>query len=80
MVRGTAWLTAVISLAASSELLYIIPWYAWMGKYAAEADALLEWVMKSMPFLLISTVGIPVAVAKQVSKYNTLGDPKKYLS
>lgn len=45
---------------------------------AAEANALFGMGYEIYAlFLLMSTVGIPVAVAKQVSKYNTLGDPQK---
>ncbi|MFM1613005.1 oligosaccharide flippase family protein [Streptococcus mutans] len=78
MVRGTAWLTAGNFISRLLGAVYIIPWYAWMGKYAAEANALFGMGYEIYAlFLLISTVGIPVAVAKQVSKYNTLGDPKK---
>lgn len=78
MVKGTAWLTAGNFISRLLGAAYIIPWYAWMGKYAAEANALFGMGYEIYAlFLLISTVGIPVAVAKQVSKYNTLGDPQK---
>ena len=54
--------------------LYIIPWYAWMGKQGDQANALFGQGYNIYAlFLLISTAGIPVAIAKQVSKYNTLG-------
>ena len=74
MVRGTAWSTAGNSISRLIGALYIIPWYAWMGKNGAEANALfgMGYEIYAM-FLSISTVGIPVAVAKLVSKYNTLG-------
>ena len=53
---------------------YIIPWYAWMGKQGDQANALFGQGYNIYAlFLLISTAGIPVAIAKQVSKYNTLG-------
>ncbi|MGT2750757.1 putative polysaccharide biosynthesis protein [Streptococcus orisasini] len=78
MVRGTVWLTAGNFISRLLGAVYIIPWYAWMGRYAAEANALFGMGYEIYAlFLLISTVGIPVAVAKQVSKYNTLGDPQK---
>ncbi|HEM9564256.1 TPA: polysaccharide biosynthesis protein [Streptococcus agalactiae] len=74
MVKGTAWLTAGNFISRLLGAIYIIPWYAWMGKHAAEANALFGMGYEIYAlFLLISTVGIPVAVAKQVSKYNTLG-------
>ena len=78
MVKGTAWLTAGNFISRLLGAVYIIPWYAWMGKHAAEANALFGMGYEIYAlFLLISTVGIPVAVAKQVSKYNTLGSPQK---
>ena len=53
--------------------LYIIPWYAWMGKQGDQANALFGQGYNIYAlFLLISTAGIPVAVAKQVAKYNTM--------
>ena len=59
MVRGTAWLTASNFL---SRLL------------AEQANALFGMGYNIYAvFLLISTAGIPVAIAKQVSKYNALG-------
>lgn len=74
MVKGTAWLTAGNFISRLLGAIYIIPWYVWMGKHAAEANALFGMGYEIYAlFLLISTVGIPVAVAKQVSKYNTLG-------
>lgn len=74
MVKGTAWLTAGNFISRLLGAIYIIPWYAWMGKHAAEANALFGMGYEIYAlFLLVSTVGIPVAVAKQVSKYNTLG-------
>ncbi|MEX2804615.1 oligosaccharide flippase family protein [Streptococcus sp. H31] len=74
MVRGTAWLTASNFISRLLGALYIIPWYAWMGTHAEEANALFGMGYNIYAlFLLISTAGIPVAIAKQVSKYNTLG-------
>lgn len=48
MVKGTAWLTAGNFISRLLGAIYIIPWYAWMGKHAAEANAYLGWDMKSM--------------------------------
>ncbi|KXT75933.1 putative polysaccharide biosynthesis protein [Streptococcus sp. DD12] len=74
MLRGTAWLTAANFISRLLGALYIIPWYMWMGKYGAQGNALFGMGYNIYAlFLLISTAGIPVAVAKQVSKYNTLG-------
>lgn len=74
LVQGTAWLTAGNFISRLLGALYIIPWYAWMGKAAPEANALFGMGYEIYAlFLLIATVGIPVAVAKQIAKYNTLG-------
>ena len=74
MVRGTAWLTASNFLSRLLGAFYIIPWYAWMGTHAEQANALFGMGYDIYAvFLLISTAGIPVAIAKQVSKYNALG-------
>ena len=74
MLRGTAWMTASNIISRFLGALYIIPWYAWMGKQGDQANALFGQGYNIYAlFLLISTAGIPVAIAKQVSKYNTLG-------
>ena len=74
MVRGPAWLTASNFLSRLLGAFYIIPWYAWMGTHAEQANALFGMGYNIYAvFLLISTAGIPVAIAKQVSKYNALG-------
>ena len=74
MVRGTAWLTASNFISRLLGAFYIIPWYAWMGTHAEQANALFGMGYNIYAvFLLISTAGIPVAIAKQVSKYNALG-------
>ena len=73
MVRGAAWLTASNFISRLLGAFYIIPWYAWMGTHAEQANALFGMGYNIYAvFLLISTAGIPVAIAKQVSKYNTL--------
>ena len=74
MVRGAAWLTASNFISRLLGAFYIIPWYAWMGTHGEQANALFGMGYNIYAvFLLISTAGIPVAIAKQVSKYNTLG-------
>lgn len=82
MVRGAAWLTASNFISRLLGAFYIIPWYAWMGTHGEQANALFGMGYNIYAvFLLISTAGIPVAIAKQVSKYNTLGqeDTSYYL-
>ena len=69
MLRGTAWMTASNIISRLLGALYIIPWYAWMGKQGDQANALFGQGYNIYAlFLLISTAGIPVAIAKQVSK------------
>ena len=73
MLRGTAWLTAGNFISRLLGAIYIIPWYIWMGRHGAEANGLFTMGYNIYAwFLLISTAGIPVAVAKQVAKYNTI--------
>ena len=75
MLRGTAWVTASNFLSRLLGALYIIPWYIWMGKYGPEANGLFTMGYNIYAlFLLISTAGIPVAIAKQVAKYNAKGE------
>ena len=40
MLRGTAWLTAGNFISRLLGAIYIIPWYIWMGTYAAKANGL----------------------------------------
>ena len=73
MLRGTVWLTASNFISRLLGAAYIIPWYIWMGKHGAEANGLFTMGYNIYAwFLLISTAGVPVAVAKQVAKYNTI--------
>lgn len=73
MLRGTAWLTASNFISRLLGAIYIIPWYIWMGQHGAEANGLFTMGYNIYAwFLLISTAGVPVAVAKQVAKYNTI--------
>ncbi|HFI0424222.1 TPA: oligosaccharide flippase family protein [Streptococcus suis] len=74
MVRGMAWLTAGNFLSRLLGVAYVIPWYIWLGEDRAEANALFSMGYQIYAnFLLISTAGLPTAIAKQVSKYNVLG-------
>ncbi|WP_155997361.1 putative polysaccharide biosynthesis protein [Streptococcus ruminantium] len=74
MAKGLAWLTAGNILSRLLGVAYVIPWYIWLGEYRAEANALFSMGYQIYAnFLLISTVGLPTAIAKQVAKYNVLG-------
>lgn len=76
MLSGTAWRTGADMLGKVLGVVYIIPWYAWMGQAGNQANALYSMGYNIYAlFLLISTVGIPSAVAREVARYNTLGDP-----
>lgn len=78
MVKGMAWLTAGDFISRFLGAIYIIPWYLWFGEYQAQANALFNmgYTVYGI-FLMISTVGINVAVAKQIAKYNALGEAEK---
>ncbi len=73
MIRGTAWSAAGNFISRLLGVVYIIPWYLWMGQHANEANALFTqgYNIYSL-FLLISTSGLNVAVAKQIAKYNAM--------
>ncbi|CAM3061440.1 polysaccharide biosynthesis protein [Lactococcus hircilactis] len=75
MLSGTAWRTGADMLGKILGVIYIIPWFAWMGHAANQANALYSMGYNIYAlFLLVSTVGIPSAVAREVARYNTLGD------
>lgn len=75
MMRGTMWFTLADILSRLLGAIYIIPWYAWMGTHDAQANALFSMGYNIYAlFLLISTAGIPVAIAREVAKYNAMGD------
>lgn len=77
MVKGSAWMTASNIISRLLGAVYIIPWYAWMGSHANEANSLssMGYTVYAL-FLLISTAGIPAAIAKQTSYYNSLNEYK----
>lgn len=70
-LKGSAWMTFGSIASRILGALYIIPWYAWMGPYGNIANALTARSYNIYTiFILISTAGIPGAIAKQVAKYN----------
>lgn len=77
MVRGTLWLTIGNFASRLMGALYVIPWFMWMGTYGHQANALFSmgYTIYAI-FLNMSTAGINVAVAKQISKYNSMGKPE----
>jgi O-antigen/teichoic acid export membrane protein len=75
MARGSAWMTASNILSRLLGAVYIIPWYAWMGENAKAANGLFNMGYNIYAlFLLVSTAGIPAAIAKQTARYNSLNE------
>ncbi|WP_430599421.1 putative polysaccharide biosynthesis protein [Enterococcus sp. DIV0179] len=75
MARGSAWMTTSNILSRLLGAIYIIPWYAWMGENAKAANGLFNMGYNIYAlFLLISTAGIPAAIAKQTARYNSLNE------
>lgn len=75
MVKGSAWMTFGSIFSRILGAVYIIPWYAWMGNHGNIANALTakSYNVYSL-FIIVSTAGIPGAIAKQVAKYNALNE------
>ncbi|MFC3927033.1 putative polysaccharide biosynthesis protein [Streptococcus caprae] len=77
MLRSTLWSTVGNFASRLLGLVYVIPWYMWLGEHAAEGNSLFAQGYNIYTiFLLISTSGINVAIAKQVAKYNSNGQPE----
>lgn len=75
MLRGSAWMTVGSFASRLLGAIYIIPWYLWMGQQAELANNLFTKGYNIYAlFLMISTAGIPGAIAKQISKYNSLNE------
>ena len=75
MLAGAFWRTGADFLSKILGVIYLIPWYAWMGTHGDQANAVFSMGYNVYAlFLLISTAGIPVAISREVAKYNALGD------
>ncbi|WP_122645837.1 putative polysaccharide biosynthesis protein [Enterococcus mediterraneensis] len=75
MARGSAWMTVGNIGSRLLGAIYILPWYAWMGENAKAANALFNMGYNIYAlFLMISTAGIPAAIAKQTAHYNSLNE------
>lgn len=75
MIRGSLWMTAGNVFSRLLGAIYIIPWYAWMGENGDIANALFNKGYNIYAlFLMIATAGIPGAIAKQISHYNSLNE------
>ncbi|MGX7060004.1 putative polysaccharide biosynthesis protein [Vagococcus humatus] len=77
MVKGSIWMTVGSFVSRFMGAIYIIPWYMWMGENAKVANTLFNKGYNIYAlFLMISTAGIPGAIAKQISHYNSLNEYK----
>lgn len=75
MIQGSAWMSIGSIFSRLLGAIYIIPWYAWMGENARAANGLFNmgYTFYAL-FMMISTAGLPGAIAKQVARYNSMGD------
>ncbi len=72
LMKGTAILTIGMFLSKVLGLIYIFPFYAIIGE---DNIALYQYAYIPYSIMLsIAISGLPIAVSKFVSKYNTLGD------
>lgn len=72
IVRGTMLLTGATFLSKFLGMIYVVPFNEMVGP---TGGALFQAAYNPYSiFISISTVGIPLAVSKFVSKYNSLGD------
>lgn len=72
ILRGTMLLTGATFLSKLLGMLYVIPFNALVGD---TGGALFTYAYNPYMILIsISTLGVPLAVSKFISKYNTLGD------
>lgn len=72
IVRGASLLTAAALLSKILGMIYVIPFNALVGD---QGGALYLYAYTPYTVLIgVSTVGIPLAVSKFVSRYNSLGD------
>ncbi|MFJ7934778.1 oligosaccharide flippase family protein [Sporosarcina sp. NPDC096371] len=72
LVKGSAILTIGLFLSKALGLLYLVPFYAIVGK-----DNIALYQYAYVPYniaLAIAISGAPLAISKFVSKYNALGD------
>ncbi|RYL94545.1 polysaccharide biosynthesis protein [Sporolactobacillus sp. THM19-2] len=72
MIRGTMILTVATFFSRFLGILFVIPYYWLTGE---EGSFLYQYAYTPYAIMLsISTMGLPLAVSKFVSKYNALGD------
>src|SRR5699024_12566054 len=72
IVRGTMLLTAAAFLSKFLGMIYVIPFNELVG---SKGGALYLYAYNSYTILIsISTIGVPLATSKFISKYYSLGD------
>src|SRR5690625_3816174 len=72
IVRGTMLLTMATFLSRFLGMIYVIPFNELVG---AQGGALYYYAYNSYNIMLsVAVVGVPTAMSKFVSKYNSLGD------
>lgn len=72
IVKGTMLLTGATMISKMLGILYVIPFEALVGH---EGGALFAYAYNPYMILIsISTMGVPLAMSKFVSKYHSLGD------
>ncbi|MGX7182519.1 putative polysaccharide biosynthesis protein [Enterococcus pallens] len=77
MVQSTVWLTVGNIFSRLLGAVYVIPWYMWMQPHGDAANVLYgKGYNVYALFLMISTAGIPAAVAKQTARYNSMNEFK----
>ncbi|MCI5774938.1 MAG: polysaccharide biosynthesis protein [Aerococcus sp.] len=73
LTEGSTWMTVASVLSRVLGVIYIIPWWRWMGDAATanEANALFNvgynWYSI---FLMIAVAGVPQAISRQLAHYN----------
>ncbi|MDN6639449.1 MAG: polysaccharide biosynthesis protein [Tetragenococcus sp.] len=75
MARGSAWMTIGNIGSRLLGVIYLLPWIYWLGDDYLPANALfgMSYNIYAL-FLMISTAGLPSAIAKQVSYYNSINE------
>lgn len=76
MNAGASWMTIASMVSRILGVLYIMPWYRWMGEphIANEANSLFNIGYSYYAiFLSITIAGVPDSIAKQMAYYNARG-------
>lgn len=72
MAQGSAWMTIGNIGSRLLGIVYILPWYHWLGENREVGNTLFNmgYTVYAL-FIMISTAGIPAAIAKQVAFHNS---------